>query len=168
MSKDKSVMDYEPVLPEDFDGVFRFSNPSDEDFIGLWSSKEYHFPAGTTTPIIIHEHSPLEIQHIRKKFAKDLAEREFYKSKGYKGMADQEGKSGNRAFSSIHQAATYTLKDLEPYIQSCLKPLPASKLVTKAVIKEPLEDKIHRKEDGSFSTEAVDKNKSLRQKALES
>ncbi len=125
MQEDKSIMRYESVLPEDFDGVFRFSNPSDEDFVGIWGGKEYLFPAGTTVPLVIVEHSPIEIQHIRKKLAKDLAEREFYKSKGYNMLRDQEGKPGNRVFNSIHQAATYTIKDLEPYIQQCLLPLPA-------------------------------------------
>lgn len=168
MIDDKSIMRYEPVLPEDFDGTFRFSNPSNEDFIGVWNKKEYLFPAGTTTPIVINDHSPLEVQHIRKKFAKDLAEREFYKSKEYKVFADQEGMPGNRVMNSIHQAATYNMKDLEVYIQQCLKPLPVSKLIVKDVVAEPLENKIHRKEDGSFNTEAIDKRTSLRKKALES
>lgn len=166
MQEDKSIMRYESVLPPDFDGVFRFSNPSDEDFVGKWNSKEYLFPAGTTTPMMMLEHSPLEIQHIRKKFAKDLAEREFYKSKLYKGLSDQEGKPGNRTFSGIHQAATYTIKELEPYIQSCLKPLPEAKLTAKPADKVNMEDKIHRKDDGSLTTEAVDANTSLRAKAL--
>ena len=82
----KEVMAHEPVLPEDFDGTFRFTNPSEEDFIGEWGSKEYHFPAGKTVPMVMPEYSPIEIQHIRKKFAKNLAEREFYKSKGYETM----------------------------------------------------------------------------------
>lgn len=168
MQKDDSIMRFESVLPADFDGVFRFSNPSDEDFIGVWANKEYLFPAGTTSPMVIVDHSPIEVQHIRKKFAKDLAEREFYKSKGYKVLKDQEGRPGSRNFNSIHQAATYTLKDLEPYIQQCLKPLPASKLMSKPVDTPPLEDKIHRKDDGSFNTEAIDQKTSLRKKALES
>lgn len=168
MIEDKSIMRYESVLPEDFDGVFRFSNPSKEDFVGVWNNRQYLFPAGTTVPIVMAEHSPIEIQHIRKKFAKDLAEREFYKSKEYKGLSDQEGKSGNRTFSGIHQAATYTLKDLEPYIKSCLKPLPSSALTSKPVAKVPLEDIIHRKDDGSLNTEAIDSKTSLRKKALES
>lgn len=166
--EEKNIMSYESVLPADFDGVFRFSNPSDEDFVGIWGSRQYLFPAGTTTPIIILEHSPLEIQQIRKKFAKDLAEREWFKSKGYKVLSDQEGKPGNRTFSGIHQAATYTMKDLEPYIQSCLKPLPAGKLVSKLVESQPLEDKLHTKDDGSIMTEPVDRTTSLRKRALES
>lgn len=159
-------MDYESVLPADFDGVFRFSNPSKEDFIGIWGSKEYLFPAESTVPLVIMEHSPLEIQHIRKKFAKDLAEREFYKSKSYKVMQGQEGKSGNRVFNSIHQAATYTLKDLEPYIQQCLKPLPVSKLMSKPVVRTTVEDKLHRNPDGSMQTEAINDKTSLKAKAL--
>lgn len=173
MTKDKSVMSYESVLPSDFDGVFRFSNPSDEDFIGIWGSKQYLFPAGTTTPLVIAEHSPLEVQHIRKKFAKDLAEREFYKSKGYKHQLDREGSRTKNGMwqptgYGMSHAGTYTIKDLEPYIQECLKPLPASKLLTKPVEREPLENIIHRKDDGSLNTEAIDQKTSLRKKALES
>lgn len=168
MSEENNIMSYESVLPPDFDGVFRFSNPSNEDFIGVWDSKEYLFPAGTTTPLVMTGHSPLEVQHIRKKFAKDLAEREFYKSKGYKAMAKQEGTPGNRTFSGIHQAPTYTLKELEPYIKECLKPLPASKLTSKPAQREKVEDKLHKKDDGSYATEAIDSKTSLRQKALNS
>ncbi len=161
-------MDYESVLPPDFDGVFRFSNPSKEDFIGVWAGQEYLFPALSTVPIVIIEHSPIEIQHIRKKFAKDLAEREFYKSKSYKEKAAQEGKPGDRRFSGIHQAATYTIHDLEPYIQACLKPLTVSKLVSKPAQRVNVEDKLHMRDDGSFNTEVItDKNISLKKKALE-
>lgn len=168
MQDDKTIMRYESVLPADFDGVFRFSNPSDEDFVGVWANKEYLFTAGTTTPIVIHDHSPLEVQHIRKKFARDLAEREFYKSKGYRTLRDQEGKPGNRNFNSIHQAAAYTLKDLEPYIQQCLQPLPESKLVSKPVERQPLEDILHTNDEGGLVTEAIDGKTSLRKKALNS
>lgn len=160
-------MEYESVLPPDFDGVFRFSNPSKEDFVGVWAGKEYLFPKESTVPLVIVEHSPLEIQHIRKKFAKDLAEREFYKSKSYKEKAAQEGKSGNRNFSGIHQAATYTIHDLEPYIQACLKPLPISKLVAKPAEMRKVEDQLHVKDDGSYNTEAISDKTSLRKKALE-
>lgn len=165
--KEPSVMSYESVLPPDFDGTFRLSNPSDEDFEGVWNGRRYLFPAGTTAPIVMADHSPLEIQHIRKKFAKDLAEREWFKSKGYKTMSDQEGKPGNRVFNSIHQAATYTLKDLEPYIQKCLKPLEASALLSKPVEKRPLEESLHKNDEGQPVTQAIDGKTSLRKKALE-
>ena len=159
-------MQYESTLPENFDGVFRFSNWSGEDFVGKWNSKEYHFPAGTTVPMMMVEHSPLEIQHIRKKFAKDLAEREFYKSKNYKNLADQEGKPGQRTFSGIHQAAAYNLSDLEEYIKKGLQPLAESKLVSKPAERINTEEKLHRDDDGNLVTEAISKNTSLREKAL--
>lgn len=165
MSND--IMQFQRVLPPDFDGTFRFTNPSKEDFIGKWGSKEYLFPAEATTPMVMIEHSPLEIQHIRKKFAKDLAEREFYKSKQYKGLAAQEGKPGNRTFSGIHQAATYNLSDLEPYIQQCLKPLKAAEILSRPMAKDNLEDKLKKNDDGSLQTEAVDQKTSLRKRALE-
>lgn len=166
MSEKDNIMKFETVLPADFDGVFRFTNASKEDFIGIWGGKEYVFPAETTSPMVIPDQSPLEIQNIRKKFAKDYAEREFYKSKSYKVMQGQEGKPGNRTMNSIHQAATYTLKDLEPWIQQCLKPLPVSKATVRSVSKEPLENKLSRNDDGELITEAIDKNTSLRNKAL--
>lgn len=161
-------MDYESVLPPDFSGVFMFSNPSNEDFVGIWGGREYLFPKMTTVPIVIPEHSPIEVQHIRKKFAKDLAEREFYKSKSYKEKAAQEGRPGHRNFSGIHQAATYTLSDLEPYIQDCLKPLPVSKLVSKPAERVKTEDKLHLRDDGTYNTEVLASDKiSLKKKALE-
>jgi len=168
MQKEKTIMSYESVLPPDFNGTFPFSNPSDEDFIGIWDSKEYLFPAKSTVAIVIPTETPLNVQQIRKKFAKDLAEREWFKSKGYKGLAAQEGKPGNRTFSGIHQAATYTIKDLEPYIAKCLEPLPVSKLVAKEVDRPNIEDKLHRKDDGSLLTEPITQGTSLRDKARNS
>lgn len=158
---EESIMKFEKVLPENFDGVFRFTNPSDEEFVGKWGSKEYLFPPKSTTPMKMMDFSPLEIQYIRKKFAKDLAEREFFKSKAYKGLAGQEGKSGHRTFSGIHQAATYTLTDLEPYIQECLKPMKESEITSRPMVKEELESKLSRDEEGSLQTEAIDKNQSV-------
>jgi hypothetical protein len=163
----ETIMKFERTLPPDFDGTFRFTNPSKEDFIGKWGGKEYLFPAESTTPMIIVEHSPLEIQNIRKKFAKDLAEREFYKSKAYKGLAAQEGSMGNRNFSSFQQAATYTLSDLEPYIQECLKPLKAGEIMSRPAEKSHLEDKLKRDDNGALISEVVElKKDSLKQKAL--
>lgn len=160
-------MKYETVLPEDFDGVFRFTNWSDEDFVGRWGGKAYEFPAGTTSPMLIPEHSPLEIQHIRKKFAKDLAEREFYKSQAYKQMMKQErNPDGSARLNSIQAAATYSMDTLIPFIQKCLVPLPVSHARVKAVVTEPLENKLTRDEEGKLNTEAIDKKASLRSKAL--
>lgn len=159
-------MKYESILPENFDGVFRFSNFSDEDFIGIWNKKEYLFPAQSTVPMVMTEHSPIEIQHIRKHFAKKLAEREFFKGNDYKVKAGQEGTPGNRIMSGIHQAATYTLDELAPLIQKCLLPLKDAKLTSKPVITASIEDKLSRDDDGRLNSEAIDGKSSLKAKAL--
>lgn len=167
--QEENIMAYESVLPSNFTGTFYFSNPSDEDFIGVWNSKEYLFKAGSMTPMIMPDHSPLEIQHIRKKFAKDLAEREFYKSKGYDKFKNQEQNSdGTPRLNSIHQAGTYSITELTPYIQKCLEELPTAELLAKPMRKDRLEDKIHRDDNGNLTTEAIDSKTSLRQKALNS
>lgn len=163
---EQDILKYESVLPTNFTGTFNFSNPSNEDFIGIWNSKEYLFKAGTMTPMIMPDHSPLEIQHIRKKFAKDLAEREFYKSKEYNKFKGQEtNNDGTPRLNSIHQAGQYAEGELVSFIQKCLQPLPTSELLSKPVVKEKLEDKIHRDDDGNFTTEAIDAKTSLRAKA---
>lgn len=113
-------------LTNDFDGVFRFTNATDEDFSGFWNNKEYVFPAGTCCPMII-ANEPLEnIQEIRKKFAYKLAVREFYKGKVYAKMS----KMGNGL------PPTFDEKILEPWIEQCLKPLP----IAKAKVKEGKRD----------------------------
>ena len=171
MSEEKTteeIMKYEPVLPEDFDGTFKFSNFSDEDFTAVWNKKEYTFPANSTVPMIMTEHSPIEIQHIRKHFAKKLAEREFFKSDDYKLKAGQEGTPGNRTMTGIHQAATYTLDELAPYIQKCLLPMKDAKLTSRPVKTHSIEEKLTRNDDGELNTEAIDGKKSLRAKALNS
>ncbi len=167
-TEDKTIMSYESVLPPDFNGTFPCTNYSKEDFVGLWGGKEYLFPAESTVNLFVLEHSPLEVQHIRKKLGYDLAVREWFKSKGYKVLADQEGKPGNRTFTGIHQAAAYTTKDLEPYIKRFLEPMPVSQLVAKSAPKINTEAIIHRQDDGSLSTEPVAQGTSLRKKALES
>lgn len=157
----------ESSLPADFDGVFRFTNWSNEEFVGMWGSKEYHFPANSTSPIVIPEHSPLEVQHIRKKFAKDLAEREFFKSTNYAKFKSQEtNNDGSPRLNSIHQAGQYSTAELAKLIQRCLEPLPVSRATVTEAPKEKVEDKLSRDEDGQLRTEAIDKKTSLRDKAL--
>lgn len=167
LNEDKGIMKYESVLPADFDGVFRFTNWTDEDFVGIWGSKRYTYPKQSTSPMIIPEHSPLEIQNIRKKFAKDLAEREFGKSERYNALYKQERNLDNSArLNSIHQAGTYSMDDLTSFIQKCLTPL---QVVRASVSQEPkiaVEDKLTRNEEGELNTEAIDKKTSLREKAL--
>jgi hypothetical protein len=161
-----SIMKFETTLPEDFTGVFTFTNWTDEDFTGVWGKKEYLFPANSSSPMIIPEHSPLEIQHIRKKFAKDLAEREFFKSKKYEAFRAPEGTLGNRSLNSIHMANSYSIDDLVGNIQKCLVSLPVKKASVSVATGTPLEDKLSRDEEGNINTRVVSKNESLREKAL--
>lgn len=105
---------------EDFDGVFRFTNATDEDFVTLWNNKEYTYPAGKTVPMVIANESLENIQQIRKYFAKRLAEREYFKSKDFKGIRNgiKDKDAGRHVIAS-----SYDEKSLQPWIDSCLKPL---------------------------------------------
>lgn len=154
-------MKYDTTLPEGFSGVFQFTNYSNEDFVGKWGGKEYHFPKESTAPMIIPEHSPLEIQSIRKKFAKDLAEREFYKSEGYNVLRGTEGTPGNRTMNSIHQANTYSIDDLTPFIQRALESLPVSTAGVREQSRVRLEEKMSKNEDGELNTGAVKNDRDL-------
>lgn len=114
-------------LNDDFDGVFRFSNNSDEDFKVLWNNKEYTFPARTRSPMIIPNESLENIQEIRKKFAYKWAEREWYKGEEYRRMS----KMGNGLPPTPDLARV-----LEPLVQQCLEPLPTAKASVKDVPKK--------------------------------
>lgn len=113
-------------INEDFDGVFRFTNATDEDFIFLWNNKEYVFPTKTCCPMIIASESLENIQAIRKKAAFKLATREFYKGKEYKGMV-KNGKA---------DPSTFDEKVLQPWIDECLKPLPSARAKVKELKKD--------------------------------
>ena len=108
----------------DFDGVFRFTNNDDEDFVTLWNNKEYIYPAGKTVPMIIANESLENIQQIRKYFAQRLAEKRYYKTKNFKeirnGIKDKD--MGRNVLPS-----SYDEKALQPFIDDCLKPLPEGK-----------------------------------------
>lgn len=143
----------EQVLDTDFDGVFRFSNNSDEDFAVLWNNKEYVFPAKTRSPIII-PNEPLEnIQEIRKKWAYKWAEREWFKSPAYKKLSKLENFRGGRDD-----------KELEPLIQMCLSPLPIAKATVREGKKENLRIKASKAVSGdtnlnmAFADESRDEN----------
>jgi len=109
-------------IQKDFDGVFRFTNPTTEDFTALWNNKEYTFPANRTVPLIIPNETLENIQEIRKKFAYKLAVREFYKSKEYNRLS----KMGNGL------PPTFDEKILEPMIDKCLLALPESRATVKS------------------------------------
>lgn len=165
---ENNIMKYEAVLPEDFDGVFKFTNWTDEDFVGKWGGKEYKFPKLATSPMIIPDHSPIEIQHIRKKFAKDLGEREFFKSQQYGSLMKQErNNDGSPRLNSINQAATYSIETLTPFIQKCLEPLQVARATVTTAEKQNIEDTLSRNDKGEINTTAIDSKTSLREKALQ-
>ena len=166
---DKSIMKYETTLPEDFNGVFYFTNWSEDDFTGIWGGTKYVFPAQTTSPMIIPEHSPLEVQYIRKKFAKDLAERAFYTSDAYGNLMKQERNiDGSPRLNGLHSAGTYSLDQLAPFIQKCLEPLAIAKALVTEDKKAPIEENLSRNDEGELNTTAfgVKDNVNLREKAL--
>jgi hypothetical protein len=139
------------ILPQDFDGVFRFTNWTDEDFTAKWDNVEYTFPAEKTTPMVMN-FTPKEIEHIRKKFAKELAVREFYKSRKFKQMNDP--KHGQNP-------ATYTEGELVEYVQKCLLPLEVAPLTAKVLPRQD-ESSFRRDEDGELVTQVLDKKTSLK------
>ena len=119
-------------MTEDFDGVFRFTNPTDEDFKFLWNSQEYTFLAQTTTPMVIGGETPENVQEIRKRAAYQLAVREFYKGDLYKHMAAQGGT----------RPALYDDKLLQPLVDKCLSNLPIGKLTKVPVPSQITEEHI--------------------------
>lgn len=106
---------------QDFDGLFRFTNATNEDFTFLWNNSEYKFKAGTCSPMIIKGETLENIQEIRKKAAKKLALREFYNSQGYHDLVG----IGNKSAMGI--PPTFNEEELEPWIQQCLTPLPMAR-----------------------------------------
>lgn len=139
-------------MPEEFDGVFKFTNWTTEDFSAKWDNVEYTFPAEKTTPMVMN-FTPKEIEHIRKKFARELGVREFYKSKKFKEM--DSTKHGQNP-------AIYTDSDIAPFTQRCLEPLPIASLKAK-VLPRQNEDSFSKNEDGELNTQVLDKKKSLLQ-----
>lgn len=104
------------------DGVFLFTNPTKEDWSALWNNKEYKFKAQSTSPLVIPNEPPENIQNIRKMFAKRLAQHVFHESKEYKKMVKDGG----------YMPATYNEDDvLGATIQACLTPLPKSQIEVK-------------------------------------
>lgn len=130
-------------INNDFDGVFRFTNATEEDFTALWNNKEYVYPKGTCCPMIIPNETLENIQEIRKRFAYKLAVREFYKSKTYDTMKDQ-----GRGLPP-----TFDEKVLQPWIDQCLSPLP----IARAEVNELPKDS----ESNYKGSKAVDENTNL-------
>jgi hypothetical protein len=119
----------------DFDGVFRFTNPTDEDFDYSWNNIIYTYPAKQTVPMVIKNETPEHVQQIRKYAAKALAEREFFKTKGFKEIRNGL-KNKEMGYNVI--ASSYNESELQPWVDKCLKPLPAGKAKVKVVEEEEL------------------------------
>lgn len=137
-------------LPEDFDGTFRFTNFTNEEFKTRWNNKEYTFPPMATTPILIYDATPLEIQSIRKKFARELAVKVYYGTDKFNKM------------NSIvdRKPPTYTDDDLTPFIQRCLESLPIARATVKEMDRDS--DKRYKKDGkGNPITKIISKDDSL-------
>lgn len=142
------------TLPQDFGGIFPFTNASDMPLKCKWNNVEYTFPAMSTSPMIISNATPEEVQHIRKKFAREYAEREFYKSGRFQEL-DAAAPKGSGNVPAIYSEA-----DLQPYIQQCLEPLPAGR-ATAQVLARDSSDNYRKDETGANITVPLDKNMPL-------
>ncbi len=109
------------------DGVFYFSNASKDEFKALWNNVEYVFPPMSCVALLIPDHTAVQIQEIRKRFAYRWAESQWFDSKEYKHMV-KIGRDKPSARDDNH---------LEPLIQMCLTPLPLKPLKS-----EPIKKKI--------------------------
>lgn len=146
MNDDKSKL-----LPADFDGVFRFTNFTGSEFKAKWDNVEYTFPANKTVPLVIPNSTPLEIQSIRKKFAKELATACFYQTDKFKTQ-DNVPPGGTPAL--------YTDSDLAPFIQRCLEPLPIAQATVKVLPKDD-ESRYTKNTKGRPVTRVVQDGESL-------
>lgn len=164
-------------LPADFDGDFYFTNPrgtviagnqtEEKVFIAKWGGKEYHFSPMTRAKMIIRGATPEEVNQIRKKFAKDLATEMFFETQRAKQMEGIERQAnGEPVMRSIHQANVYSDSDLKPYIQACLDPLPVGRVEVVDAVKERVEDKLTRDEDGEIVSRAVRNREPLKEKVF--
>jgi hypothetical protein len=142
---DKLKQEQELQQVKRFGGVFKFTNPTEEDFTVLWNNKEYTFLANTTSPIIISDESLEHIQEIRKKWAYKLAVREFYKGKEYQRLSKMGG----------GLPPTFDEKILQPLVDKCLTPLPEADAIVRPVKRVELKTRaskaIGEKEDPSYA-----------------
>lgn len=149
------------TLPVDFDGDFYFTNWTDEEFIGKWNGKAYKFPAKKTSKMLILDATPIEVQHIRKKFAKELAEQEFFKGQKYESLRSPEGQKDENGvlkplMGSFRIARSYTENDLKDMIQKCLDPLPIARITVVEEPKEKVETKLTLNQRGKRNSSVVE------------
>lgn len=151
---------FESVLPQGFSGLFYFTNFSDRDFEAKWNNVKYLFPANKSTPMVISDATPLEIQNIRKKFARELAEREILNTDT---IAKLNAMNPQHTINNMNAIVTYNTKDLEPLIQRCLEPLPIAEARSAPAIKdeEIIEKKLRRDNRGRKVSRILEKDESL-------
>ena len=111
-------------LEDEDDTVFYFTNASDEDWSTQWNKVIYTFPAQRRTRMAIRGSTPEEVQNIRKMFAERYAIQKYAETAEYaKRNTPIENKS----------PIPYNKTVLQPYIDSCLKPLPKAKQISNKV-----------------------------------
>lgn len=151
------------VLPSNWDGTFKFTNDSDEEFIFTWAKKAYLFPARMTVDMMRMNFNatPLEVMQIRKFAATRFAEREFFKSDSAKKMESiEKDEHGNSKLMNFQAARSYSLSDLTPFIQSCLTPLPETTALVADAPGPNTEDLLHKDDEtGKFITPVIENQK---------
>lgn len=168
MEKKIDVMERVKMLPENYDGIVRFTNWTEEDFTSKWNSKEYLFKANTTSPLLMIDQTPLEMLNICKKFALDLAVREWGKTKWYNDSLKRERNvDGSPRGQGMSGAASYSIDQLAPLIQKGLYIYPESRALVKEAPRVALEDKLSRNDEGHLNTKPVKKGASMRDMAKE-
>lgn len=130
------------------DGIFYFSNTSENPFIALWNNVEYTFAPETCSPIMIQDCTPVQIQEIRKRWAYKWAEEQWFGSKEYKHLV-KIGRDKPSARDDQH---------LEPLIQMCLTPLPLKKATEKTITRKIRTSGKSRPVDDSFDAKATYKD----------
>lgn len=118
-------------LPKNYNGTLHFTNFSEEEFKAKWNNVEYTFPPKSTIPLVIPTASPIETFNIRTMFAKQLADREFRRSKRGLDLSKK-----NEGAHSISASISYTENELDSLISKCLEPLPLAQAKTETVQSE--------------------------------
>lgn len=129
----KPIVDGIELNDED-DTVFYFTNASDEDWSTQWNKIVYTFPAQRRTRMSIRGETPENVQNIRKMFATRFATEMYSKTDAFKKRATPiENKI----------PVPYNVTVLQPYIDTCLKPLPIGKIKSEE-LKEDQTEKFGR------------------------
>lgn len=102
-------------MEDEDDTIFYFTNASGNSWSTQWNKHIYTFPANRRTRMAIRGESPENVQNIRKMFATRFATEQYYKTKEFnKRNTPIEGQ----------RPVPYNPTVLQPWIDSCLKPLP--------------------------------------------